>query len=143
MALQGDKQKHHRRCHAFTLVEIMIVVAIIGLLSVLVVPSFVKARKQSQGRRIINDARIIDAAIDQWAQDNGKKDGDAIDTWSQNGIVSYTKNKWTVTGVGALMFNDVLGNSYGFTVVGWSPQVRVNYTSRMALEGVGIDWGPY
>ena len=42
---------------AFTLVEIMIVVAIIGLLAALAVPGFVKARKQSQGRRIVNDAR--------------------------------------------------------------------------------------
>ena len=38
---------------AFTLVEIMIVVAIIGLLAALAVPGFVKARKQSQGRRIL------------------------------------------------------------------------------------------
>ena len=52
---------------AFTLVEIMIVVAIIGLLAALAVPGFVKARKQSQGRRIVNDARQMDAAIDQWA----------------------------------------------------------------------------
>ena len=64
---------------AFTLVEIMIVVAIIGLLAALAVPGFIKARKQSQGRRIVNDARQMDAAIDQWAQEKGKKDGDPVD----------------------------------------------------------------
>jgi hypothetical protein len=32
-------------------------------------PSFIKARKQSQGRRILNDARQMDAAVDQWAMD--------------------------------------------------------------------------
>ena len=128
---------------AFTLVEIMVVVAIIGLLVALAVPAMAKARKQSQGRRIVNDARIIDGAIDQWALDNGKKDGDAIDNWSQSGIVSYTGGKWTITAQGALMFNDVLGNTYGFATVGNTPQVMVNFTSRTALSGVGVDWGIY
>ena len=62
-------QNNHRQTAAFTLVEIMIVVAIIGLLTVLALPSFIKARKQSQGRRILNDARRMDAAVDQWAMD--------------------------------------------------------------------------
>ena len=64
---------------AFTLVEIMIIVALIGLLAALAVPTFIKARKQSQGKRIVNDARIIDAAVDAWAFEKGKRDGDPID----------------------------------------------------------------
>lgn len=136
----------HRRTAArtgFTLVEIMIVVGVIALLAVLALPSFLKARKQSQGRRIVNDARILEAAVDQWAIEHNKKDGDAIDTWSANGIVSYTNNRWRVLPLGAWIFNDVLGNAYGFGVVGSSPQVRINFTTRTALAGVGIDWGPY
>jgi len=58
----------------------MIVVAIIGLLAALAIPGFVKARKQSQGRRILNDARQMDAAIDQWALETGQTDGNAINT---------------------------------------------------------------
>ncbi len=64
----------------FTLVEIMIVVAIIGLLAALAVPGFVKARKQSQGRRIMNDCRQMDAAVDQWSVNSGIADGTAINT---------------------------------------------------------------
>ena len=60
---------------AFTLVEIMIVVAIIGILAALAVHSFIKNRKQSQGRRIMNDARQIDAAINAWAMEVGASDG--------------------------------------------------------------------
>src|SRR5258708_769620 len=67
---------------AFTLVEIMIVVAIIGLLAALAIPGFVKARKQSQGRRILNDCRQMDAAIDQWALETGQTDGNAVNTAS-------------------------------------------------------------
>src|SRR5882757_979628 len=74
---------------AFTLVEIMIVVAIIALLAALAIPGFVKARKQSQGRRILNDARQMDAAIDQWALETSKTDNATVDTSATTGAGSY------------------------------------------------------
>ena len=116
---------------AFTLVEIMIVVAIIGLLAALAIPGFVKARKQSQGRRILNDARQMDAAIDQWALENGKKDGDTVVTSSAS---TYLKTAWQT--------NDLLGNQYTINNVG-TLQVQINTTTKTALSGVGIDWGAY
>ena len=116
---------------AFTLVEIMIVVAIIGLLAALAIPGFVKARKQSQGRRILNDCRQMDAAVDQWALETGQTDGAAINT---TGAASYLKTGWKT--------GDILGNLYAFTVVG-TTQVAINSTSKNALANVGIDWGPY
>ena len=116
---------------AFTLVEIMIVVAIIGLLAALAIPGFVKARKQSQGRRILNDARQMDAAIDQWALETGQTDGNTIYTASAQ---SYLKTAWKTT--------DLLGNAYNVTVVG-STQMSINSTTKAALVGVGIDWGAY
>jgi prepilin-type N-terminal cleavage/methylation domain-containing protein len=116
---------------AFTLVEIMIVVAIIGLLAALAVPGFVKARKQSQGRRILNDCRQMDAAIDQWALENGKTDGAAIDT---TGAATYLKTGWKTV--------DLLNNSYNVTVVG-TTQISISATTKSALTGVGIDWGAY
>jgi type IV pilus assembly protein PilA len=118
---------------AFTLVEIMIVVAIIGLLAALAIPGFVKARKQSQGRRIINDARQMDAAIDQWALENGKTDGQSIDT-STSGAASYLKTAWSA--------NDLLSNAYGIGKVG-SNQVTISTSTKSSLAGVGIDWGAY
>jgi type IV pilus assembly protein PilA len=116
---------------AFTLVEIMIVVAIIGLLAALAIPGFVKARKQSQGRRILNDARQMDAAIDQWALETGQTDGNAINTTS---AATYLKTAWKS--------NDLLGNAFLVTVVGGT-QMAVNGTTKTALIGVGIDWGAY
>src|SRR5204862_4457374 len=92
---------------AFTLVEIMIVVAIIGLLAALAIPGFVCSRKQSQGRRIVNDARQMDAAIDQWAVEKGKKDGDAVNTTE---AAVYMKTAWNV--------NDLLSNPYTVSNVG-------------------------
>jgi prepilin-type N-terminal cleavage/methylation domain-containing protein len=116
---------------AFTLVEIMIVVAIIGLLAALAIPGFVKARKQSQGRRILNDCRQMDAAIDQWAVEKGHVDGEAIVTTEAQ---SYLKTAWNN--------NDLLGNAYAVTVVG-STQISVNANTKSSLAGVGIDWGAY
>ena len=51
----------------FTLVEIMIVVAIIGLLAAIAIPNFVRARTTSQKNACINNLRQIDGAKQQWA----------------------------------------------------------------------------
>jgi len=62
----------------FTLVEIMIVVAIIGLLAAIAIPNFIKARATSQANACINNLRQIDAGINEWALENGKSNGTAI-----------------------------------------------------------------
>jgi prepilin-type N-terminal cleavage/methylation domain-containing protein len=116
---------------AFTLVEIMIVVAIIGLLAALAVPGFVKARKQSQGRRILNDCRQQDAAVDQWALETGQTDGNTINT---TGAQTYLKTTWKSL--------DLLSNSYTVNTVG-TGQITISTATKSSLAGVGIDWGPY
>jgi prepilin-type N-terminal cleavage/methylation domain-containing protein len=57
----------------FTLVEIMIVVAIIGLLAAIAIPNFVRARSVSQANACINNLRQMDGAVQQWALENGKR----------------------------------------------------------------------
>ena len=59
----------------FTLVEIMIVVAIIGLLAAIAIPNFVRARATSQANACINNLRQIDAAVNEWALEQGQQTG--------------------------------------------------------------------
>ena len=62
----------------FTLVEIMIVVAIIALLAAIAVPGFLRARKRSQAAKILNDLRMIDSAVDQYAIETNKSTGSTV-----------------------------------------------------------------
>jgi prepilin-type N-terminal cleavage/methylation domain-containing protein len=76
------------RTGAFTLVEIMIVVAIIGLLAAIAIPNMVKARNTAQANACINNMRQIDNAIQSFALENNKKDSDAV---TEDNIRGYIK----------------------------------------------------
>ena len=120
----------------FTLVEIMIVVAIIALLAAIAVPGFLRARKRSQASRIINDLRLIDSAVDQYAIETNKTSGApvAVTDWT-----NYLK-KGTNLYVSGL---DILQNAYGPQTVDSLPSVPS--ASRTALSDVtdSTFWSPY
>jgi len=78
----------------FTLVEIMIVVAIIGLLAAIAIPNFVKARTTSQQNACINNLRQFDGAVQQWALENKKT---STDTYGLTSIQPYIKLTSTST----------------------------------------------
>jgi len=125
---------------AFTLVEIMVVVAIIALLASIAVPNFLRARKRSQAARIISDLRIIDAGISQYAIEYNKASGNTVN-WTD--IQMYIKNgtvPWFSGGA------DLFGNAYtqgnGFTVDG-IPKLN-SATYQLLSDTVPLSyWSPY
>jgi len=129
-------QASFRKRGGFTLVEIMIVVAIIALLAAIAVPGFLRARKRSQASRIINDLRLIDSAVDQYAIENNKSSGAAV------AVTDWTKYLKAGTNL-YLTGQDILGTSYGAQAVDSLPKVPT--TTKNSLSDVTDDafWSPY
>ena len=101
----------------FTLVEIMIVVAIIGLLAAIAVPNFVKARQTAQKNACISNLRQIDGAKEQWALENKKSAGAAsVDTE----VNAFLKNSTTPL--------CPAGGAYTYNVVGTLPVCSLSGT---------------
>ncbi|AKJ63763.1 type II secretion system protein [Kiritimatiella glycovorans] len=75
----------------FTLVEIMIVVAIIGLLAAIGIPSFQKARANALEKSKENNVRMIETAVEQWAMDQGLTNDSDVSGWTTNTVSEYIK----------------------------------------------------
>jgi prepilin-type N-terminal cleavage/methylation domain-containing protein len=128
--------KFHNRRGGFTLVEIMIVVAIIALLAAIAVPGFLRARKRSQASRILNDLRMIDAAVDQYAIETNRTTGATVGIADWEG---YLKKGTTLYNTG----KDILGNPYGTQYVDSIPSVSTSsYAVLSDVAGTGF-WSPY
>jgi prepilin-type N-terminal cleavage/methylation domain-containing protein len=81
----------------FTLVEIMIVVAIIGLLAAIAIPNFVRARESAQLNSIANNLRILEGAKEQWALEMKTNTTAPVSTTDLTG---YLKNNTLIPVVG-------------------------------------------
>ena len=126
----------NKRRGGFTLVEIMIVVAIIALLAAIAVPGFLRARKRSQATRILNDLRMIDSAVDQYAIETNRSTGATVTftDWK-----AYIKNGTVLYNTG----NDILGNPYGSQAVDTLPKVPTSSFAALSDVAPTTFWSPY
>ena len=132
-------RKLHTRKGGFTLVEIMIVVAIIALLAAIAVPNFLRARKRSQATQVLEDLRLIDSAIDQYAIETNKSGGAAVNFTD---IKAYLKT-------GSKLYNsggkDLLGNDFngGSFKVDEIPKVAANTFTELSDVAPNDFWSPF
>lgn len=136
----GTSQRHGARLAspraAFTLVEIMVVVATIAILAAIAVPSFLRARKRSQASAIKNDLRLIDSAVAQYAIETNRKTNDPVfvDDW-----IDYLKISSDVYNTG----QDLFGNDYADQVVDSLPTVpAATYDALSDVAGPAF-WSPF
>ena len=135
--------KHATKRKGFTLVEIMIVVAIIALLAALAVPGFLRARKRSQATTLLNSLRLVDAAKDQYAIDTNKA---SVQPLCED-LQGYFKTNSTI-------YNSIVGSTNTTFLDGKIPNVTfyINSTDQLpSIDTVGafsdvVDstfWSPY
>ena len=90
----------------FTLVEIMIVVAIIALIASIAIPTHLRARKRTQATRVLEDLRVLEYSLDRWALEKNKTLGD-VATFTD--LQPYLKTDTVLYTTGT----DILGHAYG------------------------------
>ena len=114
----------------------MIVVAIIALLAAIAVPGFLRARKRSQASRILNDLRLIDAAVDQYAIETNKASGAAVTVtdWT-----NYMKKNSMLYNTAA----DIFGNTYGTQTVDSLPKCPASAWNALSDVADTNFWSPY
>src|SRR5689334_2046925 len=131
------RKLNSKRRGGFTLVEIMIVVAIIALLAAIAVPNFLRARKRSQATRVLEDLRMIDSAIDQYAIETNKTTGAGVG-WDD--VKAYLKT-------GSALYNsggkDLFGNSFGTFSVDTLPAVPATTKSALLDVAPAEFWSPF
>ena len=125
----------HRRA-GFTLVEIMIVVAIIAMLSAIATNNVLRARKRTQASKTLDDLRSLDGALDQWAMEKNKSAGDSAQ-FSDVQPYLKTMNKMAVSG------QDLFGQNYGPFTVDTGPKVSTVTFNALSDVAPASFWSPY
>jgi prepilin-type N-terminal cleavage/methylation domain-containing protein len=138
--------KPKSRRSGFTLVEIMIVVAIIAMLAAIAVPSFLRARKRSQATVSLETLRMLDGAVDQYKIETGHNDSNGI---GPSDIAGYVKS-------GTVLYNqlinnqnatDALGTPFEIANSGPDAQLVIAKSTQDALSDVIANpqefWGAY
>jgi type II secretory pathway pseudopilin PulG len=115
----------------------MVVVAIIALLASMAVPNFLRARKRSQATRILEDLRVIDSAIDQYAIENNKASGATV-RWTD--VQAYLKKGSVLYSSGGM---DLLGALYSGYTVDSTPKLRAATFNKLSDVAPSDFWSPF
>ena len=133
------KTRTLRSVQGFTLVEIMIVVAIIALLAAIAVPGFLRARQKSQGSTMKNDLRMIDSAKQQYAIENNKGGNALTPNWTDLTPYFQPGSRLATAATGV----DIFGAAYNINDLSTMPTINnTTYTSLSKVCDSNF-WSPY
>jgi prepilin-type N-terminal cleavage/methylation domain-containing protein len=129
-----------RRWKGFTLIEIMLVVAILAMLATLAIPNYLRARKRSQAVRMLDDLKAVDQAIDLYSAEYHKSGNEMITEADVDFLKRYLKERILLY---QSLPNDLFGNEIVMTDLKSPP--RVNVATFNALSDVAPleFWRPY
>ena len=134
-------QKLNTKRGGFTLVEIMIVVAIIALLAAIAVPNFLRSRRRAQATQVLQDLRLIDAAIDQYAIENNKSGGASV-SWTDVRNYLKTGSRLETSGTAAAGA-DIIGNTINVPPVDTAPRVPTATFTALSAVAPAAFWSPF
>ena len=134
-------QKLNTKRGGFTLVEIMIVVAIIALLAAIAVPNFLRSRRRAQATQVLQDLRLIDAAVDQYAIENNKSGGASV-SWTDVRNYLKTGSRLETSGTAAAGA-DIIGNTINIPAVDAVPRVPTATFTALSAVAPAAFWSPF
>jgi prepilin-type N-terminal cleavage/methylation domain-containing protein len=128
------------RRSAFTLVELMLVVAIIALLAAIAIPNYLRARKRSQAARMLDDLKAVDYAMELYAAEYHKKGDEAVTDADVDFLKKYLKERILLY---QSLPNDLFGNK--ILLVDLTTPPRISTVTFDSLSDVAPvpDWFPY
>ena len=130
------QKRTQRLASGFTLVEILIVVSIIALLAAIAVPGFLRARKRAQATRVLEDLRLLEAAVSLYSIEKSKTSGTTL---IFSDLQPYLKRSSPLYNTG----RDILGHRYRNFVVDQYPQMSGRTATALADVADSSFWSPY
>ena len=127
---------HPPDTRGFTLIEIMIVVAIIALLATFAIPALFRARKRAQAGSVRIDLRLIDNAMDQYGAENGLQIGSAVSVAAWRAYLKPNTRLYTYN-------TDLFGDTYGDQKIGTLPTVPSTVWDMTTDVCDSNFWAPY
>lgn len=124
----------------FTLIEIMLVVAIISLLASLAIPNYLRARKRAQATRMLDDLRAVDHAMELYAAEFRRSGNEIMGPDDVAFLKRYLKDRIQLY---QSLPNDLFGNPIAVTDLKTSPRVSVTTFNELSDVAPAIFWAPY
>ncbi len=129
--------KLRRGRSGFTLVEVLLIVTIIGLLASIAVPNFLRARQRSQATMILQDLRMIDVAVANYALENSKIENDSV-TWDD--VKRHIKDGTKLAESGGF---DLFGNPFYVSTIGGDIELSDATFQALKLIAPRDYWSPF